>query len=148
MSLLGVGCDRTIVEQATRLKLLYSFLLKIGANQRVVVIQLDCPSVRHWDCVITVAVEVRFQIQDQFWIPQGKLHRACYLNFVCKTSKHARLTSRRILVFSRGFRHNIDPLSLKPIFIESNDRTRITCVNLVCAYNFLIISQKMGTVWK
>ena len=36
-------------------------------------LQLDCPSVRHWDYVITFAVEVRFQIRDQFWIIQPKL---------------------------------------------------------------------------
>ena len=51
--------------------------------------------------LISFAVEVRFQIQDQFWIPHQKLHRAfCW---IFETPKHACLTSRRVLVFSRGF---------------------------------------------
>ena len=28
--------------------------------------------------------KVRFQIQDQFWIPQPRLHEACYLSFFVK----------------------------------------------------------------
>ena len=46
------------------------------------VVQLDCLSVTHWDWVITFAVEVQFQFRDQFWIPQLKLHEACYLDFL------------------------------------------------------------------
>ena len=46
--------------------------------------QLDCPSVKSWDIVITFAVGVRFQIWDQFWITQPKLHGAWYLIFVVK----------------------------------------------------------------
>ena len=51
-------------------------------------LQLDCPSVTNWGVVITFAVKVQFQIRDQFWIPQPKLHGALYL-FFCKISKHA-----------------------------------------------------------
>ena len=65
-------------------------------NTSKVSLQLDCPSVRHWDYVITFADEVQFQFRDQFWIPQGKLHEASYLDFFCKTSKHVRLTSRSV----------------------------------------------------
>ena len=61
-------------------------VLVLGAY--VEYVQLDCLLVRSWDPVITFAVEVRFQIQNQFWIPQPKLHKACYLTF-CKTPKHA-----------------------------------------------------------
>ena len=32
--------------------------------------------------------QVQFQIRDQFWIPQPRLHGACYLIF-CETSKQA-----------------------------------------------------------
>ena len=39
----------------------------------------------------------------------NKPTRGMLLVIFCKTSKHARLTSRRVLVFSRGFRHNIGP---------------------------------------
>ena len=45
-------------------------------------IQLNCPAIRHQDYVIIFAVEVRFQIGDQFWIPYQTLHRTCYLFFV------------------------------------------------------------------
>ena len=55
-------------------------------------IQLYCPSVTHCDYVITFSVKVRFQIRDNFWI----------LIFFCEISKHACLTSCRVLVFSRG----------------------------------------------
>ena len=69
---------------------------------------------RHWDYAITFTVEIRFQIQAQFWIPQGKLHGACYiLGFFCKTSKHPRLTSHRVLVFPRGFWVQYRPFELK-----------------------------------
>ena len=45
-------------------------------------LQLDCPSARHWDYVTTFAVGVLFQIQDHFWILHQKLHGACYLDFL------------------------------------------------------------------
>ena len=48
-------------------------------------VQLDCLSVRSWDPIITFAVEVQFQIRDQFWIPQPKLHRQKYLIFFVKS---------------------------------------------------------------
>ena len=48
------------------------------------------------------AVEVQFQIRDQFWIPQPELHGAKYLFLFCKISKHAGLTSRPEKMFSGG----------------------------------------------
>ena len=39
-------------------------------------LQLGCPSVTSSGVVITFAVGVQFQIGDQFWIPQPKLHGA------------------------------------------------------------------------
>ena len=45
-------------------------------------LRLDCPSIAHWDYVGIFAVEVRFQIRDQFWIPKPKLHEAKYLIFL------------------------------------------------------------------
>ena len=34
--------------------------------------------------IITFTVEAQFQIRDQFWIPQPKLHGAMYLFFFAK----------------------------------------------------------------
>ena len=59
------------------------------------------------------AVEIWFQIQDQFWIPHWKVHGHAFW-FFCKPSKHARLTSRRALVFSSFFLVQYRPLSWKP----------------------------------
>ena len=39
--------------------------------------------------IITFAVEVQFQIRDQFWIPQLKLHGGMVLVFLVKTSIRA-----------------------------------------------------------
>ena len=39
-------------------------------------LHLGCPSVTSSGVVITFAVGVQFQIGDQFWIPQPKLHGA------------------------------------------------------------------------
>ena len=64
-------------------------------------IQPDCLSVRHWDYITTSAVEVRFQIRDQFCIPQKNYTRHVTWIF-CETSKHAWLTMCRVLVFFRG----------------------------------------------
>ena len=44
-------------------------------------VQLDWPSIADWAYASIFAVEVRFQIQDQFWIPQLELHGACILGF-------------------------------------------------------------------
>ena len=52
-----------------------------GSNPALAV-QLDCPSVIHWDYVINFVVEVRFQIRNQFWIPQEKLHGGMSLGFL------------------------------------------------------------------
>ena len=54
-------------------------------------VQLDYPSVRHWEYIITFAVEVQFQIRDQFWIPHQNLHEAYYLDFL--------VTSQNVLVW-------------------------------------------------
>ena len=56
------------------------------------------------------------------------------LRFLCKTSEHAHLTSHRVLVFSR-------------FFLGSNDLTRISCVNIVHAYEFLIIPQEIVVLY-
>ena len=61
-------------------------------------VRLDCPPDAHWDYAGIFAVEVRFQIQDQFWIPQPILHGTKYLIF-CKTSKRARYASFRDMAF-------------------------------------------------
>ena len=44
----------------------------------VVLLRLDCPSDAHWDYADMFAVEVGFQIRDQIWIPQPRLHGAKY----------------------------------------------------------------------
>ena len=38
--------------------------------------------IAHWDYIIHFAVEIPFEIRDQFWVPHQKLHGACYLDFV------------------------------------------------------------------
>ena len=49
-------------------------------------LQLDCPSGGHWDYAGIFAVEVRFQIKDQVWIPQPELDETKFiLDFFCKT---------------------------------------------------------------
>ena len=53
-------------------------------KENVLRVRLDCPAVTYWDVVITVAFQIRFQIRGQFWIPQPKLHGACYLIFLVK----------------------------------------------------------------
>ena len=79
-------------------------------------IQLDCPSVTNWDVRITFAVEVRFQIRAQFWIPQPKQHGVWYLVFVVKpqTMLVWLVTTKRC--FAGGFRHKIGPLSSNSMF--------------------------------
>ena len=60
--------------------LLHIFLILIYRG--CVLLQLDCPSDAHSSVIITFALEVGFQIRDLFWIPQPKLHGACYLIFL------------------------------------------------------------------
>ena len=43
------------------------------------IIQLGCPSVTHWDCIITFTIVVQFQVQNQILVPHQKLLGACYL---------------------------------------------------------------------
>ena len=43
--------------------------------------QLDWPSTADWAYASIFAVAVRFQNQDQFWIPRPKLHGACIFGF-------------------------------------------------------------------
>ena len=45
-------------------------------------LQLDWLKIAEWAYAGIFAAEVRFQIRDQFWIPQPKLHGACYLIFL------------------------------------------------------------------
>ena len=66
--------------------------------------------VRHWDYVITFTVRVRFHTRPVL-DSSSNIRRGMLLRFFCKTSKHARLTSRRVLVFSRGFQAQKRPLS-------------------------------------
>ena len=54
-------------------------------------LQLDWPSIADWACASIFAVELRFQIWDQFWIPQPERHRACSLIFFLNQKKWARL---------------------------------------------------------
>ena len=49
------------------------------------IVQLDWPSIADWAYAGIFAVAVRFQNQDQFWIPQPKLHGACILGFFKKS---------------------------------------------------------------
>ena len=42
-------------------------------------LQLDCPSGGHWDYAGIFAVEVRFQIKDQVWIPQPELDETKFI---------------------------------------------------------------------
>ena len=58
------------------------FCVRISDAQSSCRIQLHSPSVRHWNYIITTAVEVRFQSGDPFWIPQEKLHDAYYLTLL------------------------------------------------------------------
>jgi len=87
-------------------------------SSKVLQVQLDCPSDGHWDCAGIFAVEVRFQIWDQFWIPQPKLHGAKYLMFFVKHQN-----GLVMLVFAKrcfpGFcMHKIGPLSSNHFFSE------------------------------
>ena len=84
-------------------------------------------------CVITFAVEARFQTRHQFWNPQPKLNGAWLLGFFCKTLKHARLTSRQVLGFHGGFRHKIDPLSSILFLLSRNYRS---CHLYARAFNY------------
>ena len=47
----------------------------------VVIVQLDWLRIAEWAYAGIFAVAVRFQNQDQFWIPHQKLHVACVLDF-------------------------------------------------------------------
>ena len=74
-------------------------------------LQLDYLSVSHWDIVITFAVLIQFQFEDQFWIPQPKLHKECMLLYFLQNLKTC-----SFWCFSGDFRHTIDPLSSKPMY--------------------------------
>ena len=47
-----------------------------------IMLQLDWPSIADKAYTDIFAAEAWFQIRDQFWIPQPKLHGACYLIFL------------------------------------------------------------------
>ena len=80
-------------------------------------LQLEYPSVRHWDYFITFAVGGgRFQIRDQSWIPQLKLHRAWYLIFVVKSQNMLVWLVATKRCFPGGFKHKIGPVSSKLVF--------------------------------
>ena len=74
-------------------------------------LQLDCPSGGHCDYAVIFAVEVRFQIRDQFWIFQPKLpknsKRACSLVF-----------AKKVFYGGRGWAQNW-PFGVRSIFSES-----------------------------
>ena len=48
---------------------------------------IDWPSIAGWAYACIFAVAVRFQIRDQFWISQPKLHVACFLDFFLRKVK-------------------------------------------------------------
>ncbi len=47
-------------------------------------LQLDGLRIAEWAYAGIIAVAVRFQNQDQFWIPHQKLHGACVFDFFKK----------------------------------------------------------------
>ena len=53
-----------------------------AATVAMLLLQLDCLSVTSRVYAGMFAVEVRFLIRDQFWIPRPKLHGTKYLIFV------------------------------------------------------------------
>ena len=53
--------------------------------QIILTIQLDWLAIADWAYAGIFAVAVRFQNQDQFWIPRQKLHWACILDFFEKS---------------------------------------------------------------
>ena len=65
-------------------------------------VQLDCSRVAEWVYACIFAVEVRFQIRDQFWIPQLKLHGECDLQNILFALLLVFLSSIERVV-SRGF---------------------------------------------
>ena len=82
-------------------------LLTVSSLSRTGVIQLDCPSVRHWAYASIFAVDVRFQIRDFF-------------GFVVKPQNgHVWPVFELKKAFSRGFKAQYRPLSSKSIFLLS-----------------------------
>ena len=75
-------------------------------------IQLDWSSIAGWDYASIFAVAVRFLIQDQFWIPQSKLHEACIFDFFEKSKNEL---ARPKMVFWR-FQQKIDRSSIIAIY--------------------------------
>ena len=91
-------------------------------HHRSIWIQMD----RHWDYVITFCCRGPISNLRPVLDSSAKTTRGMLLVSFCKTSKHARLTTRRVLVFSRGIS--------KLIFcwVGITYRTRVTSVTLVC----------------
>ena len=91
---------------------------------RIFYLQLDCPPDGHWDYADIFAVEVQFQIRDQFWIPQPKLHGTAYiLDFFAKPQNghfafFASVFSGVFKWFPGVFRHYIGDLSSNRCFSE------------------------------
>ena len=84
-------------------------------------IQLYALSVRSLDLHHNFCcVEVRFQTQDQFWIPQPKLNWEKNLIFFVKSQNRLVTWFSRKGVFQRVFRHKIGPLSPNRCFSESD----------------------------
>ena len=77
-------------------------------------LKLDCPSDGHWDYAGMFAVEVEFQIRDQFWIPPLKLHKSKYLFFKPQNGLVALVFAKRC--FQVFFGHKIGLLSSNRFF--------------------------------
>jgi len=96
-----------------------------------VISTLACLSVTEGDVAITSAFEIRFQIRDQLWIPQPKLHGTSYLGFSVKSKKISSYSQYSIFeknVFSEGVLVTVSVIELKIILLGQNYRTHITSV--------------------
>ena len=61
-------------------------------------VQLDWLSIVDWAYASIFAVEIRFHIRGQFWIPEPKLHGACILDFFEKSKNELGWTFLMFLV--------------------------------------------------
>ena len=78
--------------------------------------QLDYPSDGHWNYADIFAVEVRFQIRDQFWVLQLKIHWTKYLIFLAKPQNGLVTLVFAKRCFTGFFEEQIWPFELKSIF--------------------------------
>ena len=104
-------------------------------------LQMDCPSVRHWAYVSIFAVDVCFQIWDQFWIPHWK----CTEHFSGIFVKPQNGFVWPVFTFFFDF---LFVISIKHRFFELKidvlaSRTCILSVNQVRDHRFSIICMKI-----